>query len=86
MNFATYTAQGQQFYGVDTGTGMIALSPYFPNWPTLRDVIAADALHQLALKAQDLARNWITRARLPSSSARVAGASPKPTHTITSRL
>ena len=79
MNFATYTAQGQQFYGVDTGTGMIALSPYFPNWPTLRDVIAADALHQLALKAQDLAR-------LPSSSARVAGASPKPTHTITSRL
>ncbi|WP_339771248.1 fumarylacetoacetate hydrolase family protein [uncultured Pseudosulfitobacter sp.] len=55
MNFATYTAQGQQFYGVDTGTGMIALSPYFPNWPTLRDVIAADALHQLALKAQDLA-------------------------------
>ncbi len=55
MNFATYTAQGQQFYGVDTGAGMIALSPYFPDWPTLRDVIAADALHQLALKAQDLA-------------------------------
>lgn len=55
MNFATYTAQGQQFYGVDTGKGMIALSPYFPDWPTLRDVIAADALHQLALKAQDLA-------------------------------
>ncbi|MBM2293112.1 fumarylacetoacetate hydrolase family protein [Sulfitobacter pseudonitzschiae] len=55
MNFATYTAEGQQFYGVDTGTGMIALSPYFPDWPTLREVIAADALHQLALKAQDLA-------------------------------
>ncbi len=52
MRFATFSANGQTFYGVATDDGMIALSPDFPNWPTLREVIAADGLHELALAAK----------------------------------
>ncbi len=52
MRFATYSANGQTFYGVATDDGLIALSPDFPNWPTLREVIAADGLHELALAAK----------------------------------
>ena len=50
--FATYTADGQTFYGAVTDAGMIALSPDFPDWPTLREVIEAQALPMLA-KAAD---------------------------------
>lgn len=50
--FAAYTAQGQPFYGAVTDNGMIALSPDFPEWPTLREVVAADGLHALAQAAQ----------------------------------
>jgi len=49
--FATYRTNGDTFYGAVTNAGMIALSPHFPHWPTLREVIAADALHQLAQAA-----------------------------------
>ncbi|MEM6373380.1 MAG: 2-hydroxyhepta-2,4-diene-1,7-dioate isomerase, partial [Pseudomonadota bacterium] len=42
MKFATYTTQGATYYGAVTDAGMIPLSPNFPNWPTLREVIAAD--------------------------------------------
>ncbi len=49
MRFATFSANGQTFYGVAMDDGMIALSPDFPNWQTLREVIAADGLHELAL-------------------------------------
>jgi len=52
MKFATYTADNEQFYGAVTDTGMIALSPAFRDWPTLRNVIAADGLHTLAQAAQ----------------------------------
>ena len=52
MKFATYTADGEQFYGVVTDTGMIALSPNFSQWATLRNVIADDGLHTLAQAAQ----------------------------------
>ncbi len=52
MRFATFSANGQTFYGVATDDGMIVLSPDFPNWPTLREVIAADGLHELALAAK----------------------------------
>ncbi len=52
MRFATFSANGQTFYGVATDDGMIALSPDFPNWQTLREVIAADGLHELALAAK----------------------------------
>lgn len=52
MKFATYTSDDQQFYGAVTEGGMIALSPECPQWPTLRNVIAAGALDQLTQMAQ----------------------------------
>ena len=48
MRFATYSADGETYYGAAKDDGMIALSPYFPEWPTLRDVVVADALDQLS--------------------------------------
>ena len=53
--FATYTADGETFYGAVTDAGMIALSPRFPQWPTLREVIAANALAELAQAAEGVA-------------------------------
>ncbi len=50
--FAAYSAQGSALYGAVTDAGMIALSPDFPHWPTLREVIKADGLHDLAMAAQ----------------------------------
>ena len=50
--FATFTANGQQFWGVETPTGMIALSPDFPQYRTLRNVIEAGALKQMAHEAK----------------------------------
>ncbi len=47
MNFSTYTSQGDTFYGANTEAGMVALSPLFPQWPTLRDVIGANGLQEL---------------------------------------
>ncbi len=49
---ATISAQGSSFYGVVVDEGFIALSPDFPQWKTLRDVIHAEALDQL-VKAAD---------------------------------
>lgn len=49
--FASYSANGSTFYGAVTDAGMIALSPEFPQWPTLREVIEADGLHDLAKAA-----------------------------------
>lgn len=51
MHFATYSAGGGTFYGAVTGAGMIALSPQFPEWPTLREVIAAQGLPALEAAA-----------------------------------
>lgn len=48
MRFATYTAEGETFYGAVTDQGMIALSPDLPQWASLRDVIEAGALALLA--------------------------------------
>ena len=52
MNFATFTAGGQQFYGAVADSGMIALSPDFPDWPTLRDVVEAQGLDRLQRLAE----------------------------------
>ncbi|UWQ79626.1 fumarylacetoacetate hydrolase family protein [Leisingera sp. S132] len=54
MRFATCTANGETFYGAVTDAGMIALSPQFPDWPTLREVIAADGLPALAKAAEGM--------------------------------
>ncbi len=51
--FATYTVGDETFYGAVTDAGMIALSPGFPDWPTLREVIEAQGLYDLAVAAKD---------------------------------
>ncbi|MGR3760958.1 fumarylacetoacetate hydrolase family protein [Roseobacteraceae bacterium NS-SX3] len=53
MRFASFSANGETFYGAVQEEGMVALSPIFRDWPTLKDVIAAGALHDLALAAQN---------------------------------
>ncbi|KMW58697.1 2-hydroxyhepta-2,4-diene-1,7-dioate isomerase [Candidatus Rhodobacter oscarellae] len=49
MRFATIRASGAQLYGTVSEAGFTALSPEFPQWRTLRDVIAAGGLAELAL-------------------------------------
>jgi len=48
MRFATYTAAGETFYGAITDDGAIALSPDFPQWPTLFDAVVAGGLGLLS--------------------------------------
>ncbi len=52
MKFATFSADGQMHYGAVTEGGMIALDGDFPQWPSLLDVVKADALGELATAAQ----------------------------------
>lgn len=52
MRFATYSIGCATYYGAVTDAGMIPLSPNFPHWATLREVIAADGLHSLARAAE----------------------------------
>ena len=51
MRVATYTVEGQTFYGAATDDGMTALSPEFPQWPTLLDVVQAGGLDRLEAAA-----------------------------------
>ena len=55
MQFATIRAGGAQLYGVLRDDGFVALSPDFPQWATLRGVIEAGALQELAEAAMDRA-------------------------------
>jgi len=48
MKFATFSAAGQVHYGAVTDAGVIALNDACPQWPSLLDVIRADALDQLS--------------------------------------
>ena len=52
MNIASYSVDGERFYGAVTEGGMIALSPEYPGWPSLRQVIEAGALAGLAEAAK----------------------------------
>jgi 2-keto-4-pentenoate hydratase/2-oxohepta-3-ene-1,7-dioic acid hydratase in catechol pathway len=52
MKYSTYNAQGLQFYGAATDQGMIALSPEFPQWPTLLAAVQAGGLDQLGAAAE----------------------------------
>jgi len=52
MKFATYTSDGETFYGAVTDDGMIALNSACPEWPTLLDVIQADGLDVLEKAAK----------------------------------
>ncbi len=49
MKFASYRKNNELFYGVKTDEGMIALSPDFPDWPTLREVIENNGFEKLEL-------------------------------------
>ena len=51
--FATYTSNGTQYWGIVDKEGMIALSPDYPHWNTLRNVIAAGALKEVAQAASN---------------------------------
>jgi len=51
MKFATYESGGNTFYGAVADDGMIALSPDFPHWPSLREVIEADGFAKLEAAA-----------------------------------
>lgn len=52
MKFSTYTSGGDTFYGAATEQGMIAVSPDFPQWPSLLDVVQADGLADLGVAAR----------------------------------
>ncbi len=54
MKFATYSSQNETYFGAVSDDGMIALSPHFTQWRTLRDVIADDGLEALKEKAAGL--------------------------------
>ena len=49
---ASFSVDGQPFWGAVADGGMIALSPEFPDWPSLRDVIADDGWDQVARAAR----------------------------------
>jgi 2-keto-4-pentenoate hydratase/2-oxohepta-3-ene-1,7-dioic acid hydratase in catechol pathway len=52
---ATFSASGENLYGVVAEGGIIALSADFPQWPTLREVVEAGALQTLLDAAKDRA-------------------------------
>ncbi|UUP18687.1 fumarylacetoacetate hydrolase family protein [Nitratireductor thuwali] len=52
MRFATYTANGESFYGAVADAGMIALNSAFPQWPTLLDAIRDGGLAALGRAAE----------------------------------
>ncbi|MGI9381074.1 MAG: fumarylacetoacetate hydrolase family protein [Methyloligellaceae bacterium] len=47
MKFASYSTGGKSYYGAVGKDGVIALSTNFPEWPTLREVVAAGGLGKL---------------------------------------
>ena len=51
MKLASYRVGDDPFWGAVADGGMVALSGEFPGWPTLREVIAAGALDQVAATA-----------------------------------
>lgn len=55
MKFATVTADGEQFYGVVAEEGFKALSPQFPQWQSLYEVIAAGGFADLVAAAESAA-------------------------------
>ena len=55
MKFSTIRSNDAQLYGAVTDTGFISLSQEFPQWPTLKDVIASQGLPRLSTAAQSSA-------------------------------
>lgn len=52
MRFATYTAEGESWFGAITDEGAVALNDAFPYHASLFEVIAAGAFDQLAMAAE----------------------------------
>jgi 2-keto-4-pentenoate hydratase/2-oxohepta-3-ene-1,7-dioic acid hydratase in catechol pathway len=52
MRFASFRAGGSPFYGAVVDGGMVALSPDFPQWPSLRAAIIAGGLDALSEAAR----------------------------------
>ncbi len=52
MRLATYSSDGETFYGAVTDAGMVALNTAFPHWPTLFDAVQANGLADLAQAAE----------------------------------
>ena len=52
--FATLRANGTGFYGIIKPGGAVSLSEHFPQWPTLREVVANNGFAQLEQKAAEL--------------------------------
>ncbi len=52
MRFATYTVNGETFFGAITDAGAIALNDDFPSHKSLFEVIASGAFSQLALATE----------------------------------
>lgn len=61
---ASFSAGGQVRYGLVRDDGVVDLSALHPEWPTLREVIEAGGLHQIAMEgaaaAVDFALNAFT--------------------------
>lgn len=52
MKLASFSVGDDRFWGAVAEGGMVALSPDYPAWPTLREVIAAGALAQVGAAAE----------------------------------
>ncbi len=52
MNLVTFSADRVQHWGITAPGGVLALSDDFPQWPTLRNVIAAQAIPQVLAAGQ----------------------------------
>ncbi|MCB1338401.1 MAG: fumarylacetoacetate hydrolase family protein [Maritimibacter sp.] len=52
MRLASYSVAGVGYWGAVGDGGMIALSPEFPGWPSLREVIEAGALGEVVAAAE----------------------------------
>jgi len=55
MRLATFTADGRRQWGAVAGTGLVALIDAFPQWPTLRSVIAGGGWKAVSGMAETLA-------------------------------
>ena len=71
LRLASWSAGGDEFYGAVTDAGLIALSPYFPRWKSLRDAVAENGLAALTDAAERHAVSHEAREsvfRIPVSS------------------
>jgi len=59
MNLVTFSAGAAQFWGVTVPGGVLALSAEFPEWPSLRAVIAAGGIDRVLAAGQGRAPSHV---------------------------